>query len=818
MFPLAAKMLRRRLGSAAATFLALAVGVLVLTAMGTLVESGLRFTPQPQAYAEADVIVAHRTITIVTKTMGDTTKTDWTLPEGGTVPASLADRLRAVPGVTAVAVDHTFAVGAGATGHAWGSAALRPLVLTAGGAPSGPADVVLDARLAGSLRPGDPVKLTVGGAPEEFRVSGIATMSGPAGVYVTDARAATLAGHPGRADAIGLRTAPGAGLAPIRTLAASAGAEVYAGADRGRAEQSDVAGDKSLLVAIGGSFGGYVLLLAAFVTAGTVGLSVRHRRRDLALLRAIAATPGQVRRMIVAEAGLLGLAAAAVGVPTGLLAAHWVHDQMVARGFLSAAFPMSEGVLGALAAAVSTVAIGMVAALLAARRVTRIRPSEALGEAAVEPSRSGKARLVSGLVMLGIGAAAGAFTAGSGGQTALIAATGMLYLLVTGVALLAPWINGFAARLLAPVLGTVWGAGGYLAGKNLQANAKGATAVLTALVLSVGLGGSVWFLQDNLQRQTVAQTRSGVVAQWALVAPGGLPAEAASRARRIPGVLAATGVRHTTVAVTVFGDPTPVPAQTIDADGAAALDPGVRSGSLAGLRGDTVALSTVQASGKKVGGTLKVWLGDGTPATLRVVAVYDRGLGFGDVLLPRQLVPGSVDERVLVRAKPGASVEAGLAALAARYPGGTVVRTQDLTAGLATDLALSAWLNKLLIGVMVGYAALAAANTMVMAALARRRELALLRLTGVTRRQVKRMVHAEQIGLLGVALVVGATIAAGTLIAIVATLTGDPVPYVPPLGAAAILAGATLLALATTVLPIGRLLRVPAIEHIGIKE
>ena len=68
-----------------------------------------------------------------------------------------------------------------------------------------------------------------------------------------------------------------------------------------------------MLIEAGSAFGGYVLLLIVFVVAGTIGLSVRHRRRDLALLRAVAATPGQVRRMLVAEAALLALAASAVG-------------------------------------------------------------------------------------------------------------------------------------------------------------------------------------------------------------------------------------------------------------------------------------------------------------------------------------------------------------------------------------------------------------------------------------------------------------------------------------------------------------------------
>ncbi|MEU8387072.1 FtsX-like permease family protein [Micromonospora sp. NPDC048842] len=133
-------------------------------------------------------------------------------------------------------------------------------------------------------------------------------------------------------------------------------------------------------------------------------------------------------------------------------------------------------------------------------------------------------------------------------------------------------------------------------------------------------------------------------------------------------------------------------------------------------------------------------------------------------------------------------------------------------------MALDAWLNRLLIGVMVGYAALAAATTMVMAALARRRELALLQLVGVTRRQIRRMVQAEQAGLLGTSVLIGATIAALTLSAIVNGLTGSPIPYVPPLGWVAVLGGTTLLALATTVWPVRRLLSAPPIDDIGVKE
>ena len=722
MLKLALRLLRDRRGTSVATLVALAGGVMILMTLGVFVVSALVYRPDAGRFAAADVVVAHREMSVTSTFAGETSTTRVPLAEG-TVPAELGDRLRDLPGVAAVQI-----------------------------------------------------------------------FPGPT---------------PGRAEAFGVRAEPGADVtAAVERLATGAGAEAYAGDERGWADRSDAVEARSFLLEAGSAFGGYVLLLIVFVVTGTVGLAVRHRRRDLALLRAVAATPRQVRRLVVAETGLVALAAAVLGVPAGFLATGWVRDELVARGFVPAGFPITGQGVAAVAATVVTLLVAVLAARIAARRIARIRPAEALGEIAVEPGRGGRLRLTSGLVVLAAAGTSMFFTAGTSGMAALAAAVGMLYLYVLAVALLAPWVNAFAARVLAPVLRTVWGVSGDLAVANLRANARGMAAVLSALVLAVGFGGSVWFLQNNLQRQTVTQSRDGMLADRALIASGGLPAGAAAEVRRMPGVEAATGVRHTSVVVRAMDSAEPVVARAVDPDGlASTMDPGVREGDLAGLRGDSMAVSRLQASssGWEVGDRADLWLADGSPVTLRVVAIYDRGLGFGDVLLPRRMVAGPDDE-VLVR---GAAVT---------YPGARSVPAAELTGRLADDLAISAWLNKLLIGVMVGYAALAAGNTMVMAALARGRELALLQLAGVTRRQVRRMVHAEQVGLLGVALTVGGAIAALTLTAVVYALTGRPVPYVPPLGALAVLGGTTVLALVTTILPVARLLRVPPVRNAGIRE
>jgi putative ABC transport system permease protein len=824
MTALAAKLLRHRAGPAVATLLALAAGILILVALGTLVESGLRFRPEPRLYRAADLVVAHREVSYTGKDLGgSTTTTTAPLPEGGTVDAALLDRIRQVPGVaTAAGDDRVIIDSPAAAGHGWSVYALTGRPIAAGAAPKADDEVLADVRLGAAV--GGRLDLLVAGVSRPYRVSGIAD-TGEAQVFFTDDRAARLSAHPGRFDAIGVLAAAGANRATVagnlRRIASAAGATTYAGKDRGEAEQSASLAARSLLIEAGSAFGGYVILLIVFVVAGTIGLSVRHRRRDLALLRAVAATPGQLRRMLMAETALLSLVAAVLGVPAGLVAARWAHGELVDRGFIPAGFPLAAGGIASLSAVGVAVLVAVLAALLAGRRITKIKPIEALGEVAVEPKHSGRVRLTSGVLTLIAAVAGGGATAAFTGATAALAgAVGMLYLFVVAVALLAPWINAFAARLLAPALSRLWRAPGYLAGKNLRANAQGMSTVLTALVLSVGFGGSVWFLQNNLERQTTTQNRVGTLADRVVVGTGG---KAAAEIRELGGVRAATGVHRTSVVVKSFDGVETVGAQAVDPAGlASTMDLGVTEGNLADLRAGTVALSAVQAStsGWHVGDQAEIWLGDGTPARLKVVAVYRRGLGFGDVTLARATVAGHLardgDDEVLVRT--GAGADASLGAWTAGHPGTAVIDAGARARMVGTDLAIGAWLNRMLIGVMVGYAALAAATTMVMAALARRRELALLQLIGVTRRQIRRMVHAEQAGLLGTAVLIGAAIAGATLASIVLALTGSPIPYIPPLGWVAVLGGVTALALVTTVWPVRRLLRTPAIDNIGIRE
>src|SRR5262249_12831968 len=121
-------------------------------------------------------------------------------------------------------------------------------------------------------------------------------VSQQAAVFLTDAEATRLAGHPGEVEAIGVLAAPGVDIARLR--AAAPGARVLAGDARGQAEYPELQNTRQTLIPVTAAFGGLALFIAMFVVASTLGLSIQQREREIALLRAVAATPGQIRRMI----------------------------------------------------------------------------------------------------------------------------------------------------------------------------------------------------------------------------------------------------------------------------------------------------------------------------------------------------------------------------------------------------------------------------------------------------------------------------------------------------------------------------------------
>ncbi|WP_372347657.1 FtsX-like permease family protein [Streptomyces sp. KL116D] len=124
------------------------------------------------------------------------------------------------------------------------------------------------------------------------------------------------------------------------------------------------------------------------------------------------------------------------------------------------------------------------------------------------------------------------------------------------------------------------------------------------------------------------------------------------------------------------------------------------------------------------------------------------------------------------------------------------------------------WLDYLGTSLYAGFAAIASANTLAMIALERRRDLALLRVVGSQRRQIRAMAFWEALVVAGTALLLGSVIALVTLAPILDTTFGSPFPYVPGVLAASIALATLALTVASTGVPVQAGLRGRAIDAV----
>ncbi|MFJ7292436.1 ABC transporter permease [Streptomyces collinus] len=841
MLRYALKTVRARKAGFLGSFLALMCAAALITACGTLLETGLRGTIRTERYAAAPVVVSadqnvHQTTVKQKKSKTKVKHKAKPIAERAWLPDGIGRTLAGTPGVARVIPELTFLAepltpngtgGRTAYGHAWESSVLTPYRLMAGTAPAAVTDVVVDRHLAdrARLEPGDRLTVQSTQAPRSYRVSGIAApataVRHQTSLFFSTAEARRLAARPGQVTAFGV--IPDAGTDPGRLRHAvaealrGAGAQVSSGDARGPVEFLDASAARTKLVSMGGAMGGTSLLVAVLVVVGTFALSVQQRHRELALLRAIAATSGQIRRLLGREALIVGAAAGTAGALVGLPLGGWLHGRFVALGAVPATLQQTVSVFPPLAALAATLFGAWAAARIASRRVARIRPAEALAEARSERTRPAWGRLLAGLLLLAGGVALVALLSALRTEPASTPVTFLaVVVLSASVALLGPLLIKAAALLLAGPL-RLTGPGGRLATANLRGNAVRMASVVTPLTLLIGMACTVLFVQPTLGDATRAQAGEGIHADWVVTSRGpGVPSEAARQLRTQH--TAVTEVVRTTVRVGLDK----YAAQGVTPAGLARTwDPDVTAGSLHGLTEHTVAVSELAADRLhlKPGSTLKLTLGDGTPATLTVAAVYTRGLGFGDLTFAHDLLARHVDNPLSSSLLVSTDrTQTQLMTTLREFPGVEVLSPAAADSLQAQRRQANAEVNLLAMGLVLAFTAIAVVNTLAMSVSERVREFALLRLAGATRRQVLRMLRTEALSVLLLATALGSGVSLAVLTSFSIGMTGRAAPAVTPLVYVTVVAGAGLLALLATALPGRVALRVRAVTVATAKE
>ncbi|MFF4347363.1 FtsX-like permease family protein [Streptomyces sp. NPDC001530] len=846
MLRLAIQMVRHRVTALIAVACAVLGGAALITGTGVLAESGLRSHLPAGRLGGADVVVA------ADQEFHPAEDLPIALPERRTVSSRLVGELAELPGVTATVGDISFpaalvdahgqVVPAGdpqAAGHGWSSTKLLDGAHVDGSGPAGSGEVAVDSATAAAagVKVGDRVQVVANARPAaRYRLSAVVGAPG-AGVFFADTTAVRLHGRDssdggsraGTVDLIGLRTAPGSEervAAEVRTKLKGTGLETVTGAGRGDLVSPGAGASRSLLILLAGSLAGIILLITGFVMASALAVSIAGQRRDMALMRAVGATPKQIRRLAAAQSTVVAAVALVPGVALGYLLAGQFRGLLADRGVVPSELPLTLSPLPALATVLLMALAVQVSARGSAWRTSRMPATEAVAESRSEPRNPSRTRTRIGLLVIVAATTMSAVplfsrTVLGATATSLAGIVGAIGLALTGPALVRG-IGGAAARL------TRSGASAptWLAMANVRAYALRNAGIVSTLAMAVVFVLTYTLTQTTVLAATAHDTRTGTLAQQRLSAPGlgGLPDGTLAAVRDTTGVRAAAPVTTTTVVwpYKQFGDTeTESGSAMILTPGASdVLDLDVRHGSLDRLTGATIAVSSDVARSRsaEVGHRVSLILGDGARADAKVVAVYARGLGFGTVVLSHDLAAGhtttGLDQSILIRTDGTAAARQALTAFAVSHPALALENTNPTSADGLKDAPPEVWINLATIVVLLVYLLLSIANKLVAATAQRRVELGALRLNGTTPRQIRAMMRREAAVTAATALTTALLLSALPLALLGQGFLGRPWPAGPVWLLPALALTVTVTAFLTIELPTRQALRTPPADAI----
>lgn len=734
-------------------------------------------------------------------------------------------------------------------GLSWPEAGSGPLRLAVDGKsrpPRGDREVLMDEGTAREhgFHVGDRVRVLLQGPAQEVTIVGLFGLKGQAdlgGVTVaafdllTSERVFATAGV---LDEINVTTAPGTSAVDVAgriERALGPGYEVVS-ADKLAEERAEpvrqgVGNLRSVLV----GFAAVGVVVGSFIIFNTFAILVAQRTRELGMLRALGASRSQVLGSVVAEAVIIGAVAATVGIAAGIGLAR-VLLRVVGFSELGLGAPQANAVvLGR--TIIAGVVVGLVvtvgSAVIPALRAAKTTPVEAINELPRVGSAPLRRRGVLGVLV----AAAGLVTLAFGlridpsqlVQRVEVVAVGAL-LAFFGVVLLVATFARPMSRAIGWLLS--WrGVTGRLAQGNAMRNPRRTAATSSALVVGLSLVCLVAIVAASVKSSIRSGVENGVRADYVLSAEGftGFSPQVSARVAALPAVQAATGLRLGRVRVgnrqqlLMAADPG-VLDQVLDLD--------MRAGSVRGLASDGMLIAEDEADhyGVRPGDKLRVTYPLTGPVEVPIAGVYARKQFTGGYPVPLGLLSIATEEQnfggtqqdtlVYVKAKPGqrsAARDQIKRAVGGDFPNvkinsrdgfqsmqeGTV---DQFVAGLVALLVLSEII-----------AVLGIINTLLLSVYERTRELGLLRVVGMTRTQVRRMVRGESIiiAVIGGVVGLGLGIFWGWAFTMALREQGLDQFDVPPLQVAGFLVFSVIAGTIAALLPAWRASRMDVLEAIA---
>ncbi|MCW2709630.1 MAG: hypothetical protein JWM22_3472 [Frankiales bacterium] len=666
------------------------------------------------------------------------------------------------------------------------SSPLESLTIVRGSAPVGLDQVLVDANTIDKqhLAIGQRIGV-IGNRPKQVAtIVGIArfgptnSLAGATLLAFDPPSAQQLFGTPGAWDSLSVASDPGVSDQALRDRIAAVlpkNDEALTSAQSTAQQSDDIKQGLRFFNIFLQVFAGVALFVGMFLIFNTFSMLIAQRTRELALMRALGASRGQVMRSVLVESLAVGLVSSLGGFAAGVGLAVGFRSLLNAFGI---EIPKGATVVELrtfVVCLVVGVLVTVAAAVIPARRAARVAPVQAMRESGPAEDKSLVGRTIVGALLLAVGVLA--LVSGLAQGTLALVGLGAVFSFL-GVTVISPVFARPVVGLLGLPFSQV-GVAGRLGRGNAMRNPRRTSTTAAALMIGLALVAAISTLGSSAKKSVVAAVATSLGADYVLHTDQFMPfsQDAATALAKQPQLAEVAAFTQGQAKIGKAGRSF---VQGVDPKAlATVLKLKVLSGNLVGLGQDQLAVSKTEAKnlGVKVGDRVPVTWARTGQHDFTVGAVFDNNQFAGGYIVSASTYAANVTDKkdsvVAVKAAAGATPAESRAAVERGLADFPNIQIEDQAEfvkkqGDQIDSVLNIITGLLLLSIVI--AMLGIINTLALSVVERTRELGLLRAVGLQRRQLKRMIRVESVVIAVFGALLGTVVGVGFGYALVTAL------------------------------------------------
>lgn len=507
------------------------------------------------------------------------------------------------------------------------------------------------------------------------------------------------------------------------------------------------------------------VVVSVFIIANTFAMLLNQRMADIALLRAIGATQGQIWWSTMAEAATIGVLASLLGLGLGVGIAVGLQALISRVGMELPAMDITLAPRTIIVAFAVGIGVILVSAAGAVRRAARTSPMAALRHSEEAPMYAGRGRAIgAGVAVLAaviLGIIGTQWGLSVGRQSVSLA--GAAVAVLTALALAGPFLLPGALNLLARITARGGPALG-LSTANAGRNPRRTSATAASLTIGLALVTAVLIVGESF-KQTIDDTIADQVSSDVVSSPEAISGRAYTDALHQLGIFdSIAGVRFGEIDLgpshgAAEGQELSVAGSEIEAL-STLFDLGVDQGSLPQNPNEVLISSgTARQFDWAVGEHIDAVFPTGEQTEYTIAGIYSHEMFISESLIIstdqwRERFGTDDDWWVSAQFRENVNPAQGLAlaqSLEQEFPHVTLLDRDGYVALVHETIDQSLAAVNLLLALAIIIALIGIANTIALSVVERRRELGLLRALGMTKRQTRIMIRSEavQISLIG---------------------------------------------------------------------